>query len=74
MKTIEERATDYANNNPHGNPYNWNAHHDAYVDAATEQKAIDIDKACVWLSHRFIPYEGFSFGHLEKSFRKAMEE
>lgn len=39
--TIEERAFEYANTNPHGNPYNWSAHHDAYIDGAIDQKVID---------------------------------
>lgn len=41
MKTIEERAQEYALNHPSGNPYNRTAHMWGYKDGATEQKAID---------------------------------
>lgn len=40
------------------------------VEGATEQKAIDIDKACEWLRENVRPYYKFSI----ESFRKAMEE
>lgn len=61
MKTIEERATsnlmyerDFC-----GNSLSDNMVCRAYVRGAEEQKAIDIDKACKWITeHIDIPYEG----------------
>ena len=61
MKTIEERAkevgmlsqvrSDY--------PYDKRSVEFGYTQGATEQKAIDIDKACKWITeHIDIPYEG----------------
>lgn len=48
MKTIEERAREY-----------WNCDaEDGYIKGATEQKQIDIDKACEWLEDNAINYVG----------------
>ena len=52
----------------------------AYVKGATDQKALDIDKACEWLKEQV--YQEYSGGPLERlipdtmieEFRKAMEE
>ena len=50
----------------------------AYETGATEQKAIDIDKACEWIRNNWRNYvyqdrDGiFHFGHWESAFRKAM--
>ena len=47
---------------------------------ATEQKAIDIEKACEWLKNNWREYVNqdrdgmILFGHWEYDFRKAMEE
>ena len=84
MKTIEERAKEFAQNFeiiPKGddcegcdtctkcNDYR------RYVDIVTEQKAIDIDKACKWLEERVQcgvhPQRAYGFA---EEFRKAMEE
>ena len=46
----------------------------AYIKGATEQKAIDIDKACEWLKNDLRKYGIILFGHWESDFRKAMEE
>ena len=52
----------------------------AYVKGATDQKAIDIDKACEWLKNNWREYVNqdrdgmILFGHWEPDFRKAMEE
>ena len=52
----------------------------AYVKGATDQKAIDIDKACEWLKNNWREYVNqdrdgmILFGHWESDFRKAMEE
>ncbi len=78
MKTIEERAIqnlmyeqDFC-----GNPLSEDMVCRAYVRGATEQKAIDIDKACEIVRNIANEY----FGDWEQSckvedtFRKAMEE
>lgn len=47
---------------------------------ATEQKAIDIEKACEWLKNNWREYVNqdrdgmILFGHWESDFRKAREE
>ena len=46
----------------------------AYVKGATDQKAIDIDKACEWLKNNLREYGIILFGYWESDFRKAMEE
>lgn len=83
MKTIEERAKEFAQNFeiiPKGddcedcdtctkcNNYR------RFVDIVTEQKTIDIDKACEWLKNNLREYGIILFGHWESDFRKAMEE
>lgn len=74
MKTIEERAREYV-------PEPLNDHYvipaciaienkrQAYIIGATEQRAIDIEKACEWLRSRNVLTEASIEG-----FRKAMEE
>ena len=71
MKTIEERAKanlayeqDFC-----GHSLSENMVCRAYVRGATEQKAIDIDKACEWLRARNVITKDTLIG-----FRKAMEE
>ena len=81
MKTIAERAREYAKNEDlvqgtDGFDYCLRD----YIKGATEQKVIDIDKACEWLKNNWREYvnqdrEGMIlFGHWEYDFRKAMEE
>ena len=59
MKTIAERAREYAKNEDlvegtDGFEYCLRD----YIKGATEQKVIDIDKACQWITeHIDIPYE-----------------
>ena len=76
MATIEERAIKYAYDE-------WvldlvDVAKDAYETGATEQKAIDIDKACEWIRNNWRNYvyhdrDGeISFGHWESDFRKSM--
>ena len=76
MATIEERAIKYAYDE-------WvldlvDVAKDAYETGATEQKAIDIDKACEWIRNNWRNYvyqdrDGiFHFGHWESDFRKSM--
>ena len=84
MKTIEERAKEFAQNFeiiPKGDDCEGcdtctkcNAYR-RYVDIVAEQKAIDIDKACKWLEERVQcgvhPQRAYGFA---EEFRKAMEE
>ena len=76
MATIEERAIKYAYDE-------WvldlvDVAKDAYETGATEQKNIDIDKACEWIRNNWRNYvyqdgDGiFHFGHWESDFRKSM--
>ena len=81
MKTIAERAREYAENEDlvqgtDGFEYCLRD----YIKGATEQKIIDIDKACEWLKNNWREYVNqdrdgmILFGHWEYDFRKAMEE
>ena len=81
MKTIRERATEYAESEDlvqgtDGFEYCLRD----YIKGATEQKTIDIDKACEWLKNNWREYVNqdrdgmILFGHWEYDFRKAMEE
>ena len=81
MKTIAERAREYAENEDlvqgtDGYEYCLRD----YIKGATEQKVIDIDKACEWLKNNWREYvvqdrDGMIlFGHWEYDFRKSMEE
>ena len=81
MKTIRERAREYAKNEDlvqgtDGFEYCLRD----YIKGASEQKVIDIDKACEWLKNNWREYvvqdrDGMIlFGHWEYDFRKAMEE
>ena len=91
MKTIEERAK--ANLAYEQDFYGYNLSENmvcrAYVRGATEQKAIDIDKACEWLEENARDYACATircpYGEEEEiicdvhreiveDFRKAMEE
>ena len=81
MKTIAERAREYAENEDlvqgtDGYEYCLRD----YIKGANEQKVIDIDKACEWLKNNWREYVNqdrdgmILFGHWEYDFRKAMEE
>ena len=81
MKTIVERAREYAENEDlvqgtDGFDYCLRD----YIKGATEQKAIDIEKACEWLRNNWREYVNqdrdgmILFGHWESDFRKVMEE
>lgn len=81
MKTIVERAREYAENEDlvqgtDGFEYCLRD----YIKGATEQKVIDIDKACEWLKNNWREYVNqdrdgmILFGHWESDFRKAMQE
>lgn len=81
MKTIRERAREYAENEDlvQGTDSFEYCLRD-YIKGATEQKVIDIDKACKWMKEQV--YQEYGGGPLERlipdtsieEFRKAMEE
>lgn len=71
MKTIAERAYDYADEK-WGDIDEYHADTvavSAYIAGAEEQKRIDIEKACDWLKARNVLTDASLDG-----FRKAMEE
>ena len=81
MKTIEERAREYASKKgdisliPIYNEALAKIYKEGYMAGALEQKVIDINKACEWLKENV---EGgihpqSAYGFVEK-FRKAIEE
>ena len=88
MKTIEERAKEWAYRYPM-TPDGYLTESDmravatnSYIQGTTEQKAIDIDKACDWLD-TYLMEIGYPDDWLRdspnieggrKRFRKAMEE
>ena len=72
MKTIEERAK-IASEGYDDDGYSAGLYM-GYVEGATEQKVIDIDKACEWLKNNLREYGIILFGHWESDFRKVMEE
>ena len=75
MKTIGERAKEYASKkadislNAIYNEALASIYEEAYIAGATEQKAIDMDRACEWLKARNVLTDASLDG-----FRKAMEE
>ena len=81
MKTIEERAKEYGSKkadislSPIYNEALASIYEEGYMAGATEQKAIDIEKACEWLKENteggVHPQRAYSFPDI---FRKAMEE
>lgn len=81
MKTIEERAKEYASKkgdislSPVYNEALASVYEEAYISGAEEQKRIGIEKACEWLKENVEggvhPQSAYSF--IER-FRKAMEE
>ena len=76
MKTIEERAYDYADEK-WGDIDEYHADTvavSAYIAGAEEQKAIDMDRACEWLKGvQRVVHPQIAYGFAEE-FRKAMEE
>ena len=73
MKSIEERANEYANKE-WTTEYHFIAE-ESYIAGAKEQKVIDINNACEWLKENI---EGgihpqSAYGFVEK-FRKAIGE
>lgn len=83
MKTIEERALDYARmSGIEPNTDYFDFCQQDYIAGAEEQKDIDINKACEWLD-TYLMEIGYSDDWLRDSpniesgkerFRKAMEE
>ena len=84
MKTIKERAWEkYPEVIKHHNLAQIDINEEKrkmYIEIATEQKVIDIDKACEWLKNNWREYVNqdrdgmILFGNWESDFRKAMEE
>ena len=95
MKTIEERAKEWGEHIVETTPYDVvdgkacvfvedrniaDVAEESYIAGATEQKVIDIDKACEWLKNNWREYVNqdrdgmILFGHWEYDFRKAMQE
>lgn len=87
MKTIEERAKEYAPDAfdpdyilPAREGHIVNKERSAYIAGATEQKAIDIEKACSIFCHVGCPHKTDSYDCLKdkcdawKRFRRMMEE
>ena len=82
MKTIAERAKELGVISEYraDYPYDKTSVEFGYMRGATEQKAIDIEKACKWLKEQV--YQEYGGGPLERlipdtmieKFRKAMEE
>ena len=80
MKTIEERAKDYASKKADislSAVYNEalaRIYEEGYMAGAKEQKAIDLDRACEWLKGvQCVMHQQIAYGFAEE-FRKAMEE
>ena len=81
MKTIEERAKEYSLKDFDGYyTGREKAVEEGYIAGATEQKAIDIDKACNIFCHTGCPHKTDSYDCLKdkcdtwKTFRRMMEE
>ena len=84
MKTIEERAREYASDELNPNyaiqAYIASKQQKAYIAGATEQKAIDIDKACNIFCYTGCPHKTDSHNCLNdkcdtwKIFRRMMEK
>ena len=81
MKTIEERAKEYSLKDFDGYyTGRERAVEEGYIAGATEQKAIDIDKACNILCHTGCPHKTDSYDCLKdkcdtwKTFRRMIEE
>ena len=72
MKSIEERAK-LASEGYDDDGYSAGLYM-GYVVGATEQKAIDMDRACEWLKGvQCVVHPQIAYGFAEE-FRKAMEE
>ena len=77
MKTIKERAKEYSLKDFDGYyTGREKAVEEGYIAGATEQKAIDIDKACEIVRNIANEYFGDweQSCNVEDTFRKAMEE
>ena len=87
MKSIEERAKEYIITNAnyvelHARRWGTSVRQqqDAYMAGATEQKTIDIDKACNIFCHTGCPHKTDSYNCLNdkcdtwKVFKRMMEE
>lgn len=74
MKSIEERAEEFASIYPHDMQHFLE---ECYITGATEQEKITkkeiIGKACEWLKLNYVHFDG-KVEDLVSDFRKAMEE
>ena len=77
---IKERAKEYGSKkgdislSPIYNEALASIYEEAYIAGATEQKAIDMDRACEWLKGvQCVVHQQIAYGFAEE-FRKAMEE
>lgn len=77
MKTIEERAEEFANEGYTLDEANF-ACEDGYIKGATDQREIDIVKACEWLknyNNEHLPYTDLDCdGHCYVDMGKFAEE
>ena len=84
MKTIEERAREYASDELNPNyaipAYIASKQQKAYIAGATEQREIDIEKACNIFCYTGCPHKTDSYNCLNdkcdtwKIFRRMMDE
>lgn len=81
MATIEKRAKDYAPDVvdadfilPVREGYIINAQRVAYISGATDQRQIDVYKACEWLDEFDEKYRDSTHEEFVEQFRKAMME
>ena len=80
MKTIEERAKEYASKkgdislSPIYNEALASIYEEAYIAGAEEQNVMDMDRACEWLNGvQCVVHQQIAYG-LAEEFRQAMEE
>ena len=76
MKTIEERADAYVGHPEEIDEFtSATIKRGAYIRGAKEQKAIDIDKVCDWLSNYFVfEHESMSAAGCDAFLRKLRKE
>lgn len=75
--TIEERAKKYENTEHHLRNYSKGmlySCYKGYVQGATEQREIDIEKACEWLKEHLGTDLLLVNHNMIEEFKKAMEE
>lgn len=73
MATIEERAMDYAEIAKIRGDMPLELAEEVYIEIATEQKMIDINKACEWITKEWAIHDCDAFTAVSR-LRKAMDE